>query len=364
MPIGSLVGQHRLVDLFRRMIERHCVPHAVLFCGPEGSGKAAAAISFARALQCSSEDLRCVPCGVCDNCHRSIGLSQPDLTVLFPFAGANPKPSELAERRRRIEEAIKDPYGYELPSPSSMIHIEPVRELIRMFTHGSYLGGWRTAVVLHADRINPNAGNALLKTLEEPPARSIIILTAPSADALLPTIASRCQCFQFPPVSTSELSSHLAETRGFSGDDTIYVAEMSGGNVRLALSIASDEANETQARALRFLTALFDEREFQTFLALEQLATQKQDVFDVLKSAEVWLRDVLHFKVFGADQIINRQCVADVERLANTVTDQTISVMAQQIERVREMNRRNINLQLSLTELWRKTRVTARAGSV
>ena len=81
-------------------------------------------------------------------------------------------------------------------------------------------------------------------------------------------------------------------------------------------------------------------------------------------SAEVWLRDVLHFKVFGADQIINRQRVSDVESLAKTVTDQTILVIAQQIERVREMNRRNINLQLSLTELWRKTRATAPVGSV
>jgi DNA polymerase-3 subunit delta' len=243
-----------------------------------------------------------------------------------------------------------------------MIHIEPVRELIRMFTYGSYQGGWRTAVVLHADRINPNAGNALLKTLEEPPPRSILILAAPSADALLPTIASRCQCFQFPPVSTFELSSHLAETRGFSGDNATYVAEISGGNVRLALSIASDEANETQERALRFLTALLEVRESQTFLALEQLASEKGKVFDVLKSAEVWLRDVLHFNVLGPDQIVNRKRVADVERLAHAVSDHTISVLAQEIERVREMNRRNINLQLSLTELWRKTRATAPVG--
>ena len=71
---------------------------------------------------------------------------------------------------------------------------------------------------------------------------------------------------------------------------------------------------------------------------------------------------VLHFKVLGPDQIVNRKRVADVERLAHAVSDHTISVLAQEIERVREMNRRNINLQLSLTELWRKTRATAPVG--
>jgi len=88
-------------------------------------------------------------------------------------------------------------------------------------------------------------------------------------------------------------------------------------------------------------------------------------VFDVLKSSEVWLRDVLHFRVTGGDEgVVNRHRLADIERLANAMTDDTISVLAEEIERVREMNRRNINLQLSLTELWQKTRASAPVGSV
>ena len=82
----------------------------------------------------------------------------------------------------------------------------------------------------------------------------------------------------------------------------------------------------------------------------------------MLKSAEVWLRDVLHFRLAGPDGIVNRHRLSDVEQLARAMTNDTIQVLAEEIERVREMNRRNINLQISLVELWRRTRSTA--GSI
>ena len=359
MPLGSVVGQERLSRILGRVLVGGQIPHAVLFCGPEGSGKTAAAVAIARMLQCDSERAN-GPCETCMNCMHTRRLTHPDFSVLMPYLGK----VKGDDRRKHTENLVQNPYTYPAPEESANISVDVIRDLIKRFAHGTYRGNWRTAIILHADKMRDEAANAMLKTLEEPPPQSVLILTAPSHESLLPTIVSRCQYFRFGPIFAADLATHLQETRNMSAEEASYVAELSGGNVRLALSIASDEANETQERALRFLTALLEERESQTFLALEQLATQKQDVFDVLKSAEVWLRDVLHFKVFGADQIINRQRVADVESLAKTVTDQTILVIAQQIERVREMNRRNINLQLSLTELWRKTRATAPVGSV
>jgi DNA polymerase-3 subunit delta' len=359
MSLGSLVGQRRASTLLGRVLGGDRIPHAVLFCGPEGSGKTAAAVALARSLQCDS-DRSDGPCETCNNCSRTRGLTHPDFNVLIPYLS---KVKE-EDRRKHTEDAIRNPYTYSAPEESANISVDTIRDLIKTFTYGSYQGNWRTAIVLHANKMRGEAANAMLKTLEEPPPKSMLILTAPSLESLLPTIVSRCQYFRLGPVAVPDLSAHLQESRNLPAEQARYVAELSGGNVRLALSIASDEANETQERALRFLTALLEGRESQTFLALEKLASEKRDVFDVLKSAEVWLRDVLHFRVMGAELIVNRQRVADVERLAKAVTDQTISVLAQEIERVREMNRRNINLQLSLTELWRKTRATVPAGSV
>lgn len=334
------------------------IPHAVLFCGPDGSGKTAAAVSLARALQCDG-DRSSGPCESCSNCSRTRGLTHPDFNVLLPYLSK----IKQEDRRKHTQDVIQNPYEYPLPEESANISVDAIRDLIKTFTYGSYQGRWRTAIILHAHRMRAEAANAMLKTLEEPPTQSILILTAPSLESLLPTIVSRCQYFRLGPVSTVDLSARLQESRNIPDEQARYVAELAGGNVRLALTLAS-EANETQERALRFLTALLEGREAQTFLALEQLASEKGDVFHVLKSAEVWLRDVLHFRVIGADHIVNRHRVADVERLSASVTDQTISVLAEEIERVREMNRRNINLQLSLTELWRKTRATAIVGSV
>jgi DNA polymerase-3 subunit delta' len=360
LALGYLVGQSQVAGLLNRAVHNDRVPHAILIVGPEGSGKAAAAVALARMLLCEG-DRSDGPCGACGNCGRTLGLSHPDFNVLLPYLNK----VKDADRRKNTEEAIKNPYGYAPPEESANISVDSIRDLIKTFGYGSYQGGWRTAVILHAHRMRAEAANAMLKTLEEPPPRSILILTAPSLESLLPTIVSRCQSFRLGPVSTKELATSLQETRGAAPEQAAYIAELSGGNVRLARSIAANEANETQDRALKFLTALVEGREAQTFMALEQLAAEKGKVFDVLKSSEVWLRDVLHFRVTGGDEgVVNRHRLADIERLANAMTDDTISVLAEEIERVREMNRRNINLQLSLTELWQKTRASAPVGSV
>ena len=357
--LGSLVGQTRVADLLRRLVSTERVPHAVLFCGPEGSGKTAAAVSLARALQCTG-DVDSAPCESCDNCNRTRMMSHPDFALLMPFL----KKVGEEERRRHLIDAVSNPYGYDLPEESANTAIDEIREVIKSFSYGSFQGSWRTAVILHAHKMLPAAANAMLKTLEEPPDRSILILTAPTLDALLPTIVSRCQYYRLTPVPAAVLGTHLQEQRGTSAENAQYIAELSGGNVRLALTIASDEAHQTQERALRFLNALVTGREAQTYAALEKLVAEKADVFDVLKSAEVWLRDVLRFRMSGEDHIVNRHRLSDVEKLAGEVTDDTVLVLAEQIERVRDMNRRNVNLQLSLVELWRQARSTAPVGSL
>ncbi len=359
MTLGSLIGQERVSDLLGRVLDGERVPHAVLFCGPEGSGKAAAAVSLARALQCSGTGPIGRPCEVCENCGRTRGFTHPDFSVLLPFLS---KVSE-SDRRFYTEEAIQNPYGYSLPEESANISVGAIRNLIKTFAYGSFQGSWRTAVILHVHKMRAEAANAMLKTLEEPPPRSILILTAPSLDSLLPTIVSRCQYFRLGPVPTAALSKHLVKMRGTTPENSTFIAELAGGNVRQALTIASDEAHKTQDRALRFLSALVEGREARTFEALEKLASEKADVFDVLKSAEVWLRDVLQFRVSGWERIVNKHRQADVEQLADVMTDDTVRVLAEEIERVRSMNRRNINLHLSLTELWRKARAKAPVGS-
>lgn len=359
VTFGSLIGQSRVAGMLSRLIASDRVPHALLFCGPEGAGKTAAALSVARALQCTGEDRTAGPCERCANCGRTRALGHPDFAVVMPFL----KKVGEEDRRKQTEDAIANPFSYAPPETGANISIDAIRDLIKAFTLGSYQGSWRTAVILHAHQMRGEAANAMLKTLEEPPPASILILTAPSPESLLPTIVSRCQFVRVPPVPTSDLAAHLQAEKGMTAENAVFVSELSGGNARLALTIASEEAHQTQDRALRFLTALVEGREAQTFTALEQLAAEKNAVFEVLKSAEVWLRDVLHYRVAGAETIVNRHREADVARLADRMSDRTIQTLAEEIERVRSMNTRNINLLVSLTQLWRNARATV-AGSV
>jgi DNA polymerase III subunit delta' len=362
MSLGSLVGQDRVSGLLRRMVETERIPPAVLICGPVGSGKTAAAFALGRALLCSG-DRASAPCETCDNCNRTRMMSHPDLHAKLPMKSVKGKPPPLVDQQARALEAARDPYGYALPEPNDNIAIDTIRDVIKEFSRASFQGGRRIAIVLRATQMVAAGANAMLKTLEEPPENATMVLTASSLDSLLPTIVSRCQLFRLGPASKPELTSYIVEQRGSSHENAEFVAGLSGGNVREALSLASDEAHATQDRAFRFLTALATGKDSQTFLALEQLAAEKAVVFDILKSTEVWLRDVLQYRLAGPEHIVNKHRLADVEQLANGVTNETIEVLAQQIERVREMNRRNINLQLSLTELWRKTRAAAPIGS-
>ncbi|MBR85308.1 MAG: hypothetical protein CMM29_00705 [Rhodospirillaceae bacterium] len=362
MTFGNLVGQEPVSGLLRRMVVSERIPPAVLIVGPEGSGKTAAAVALGRAFLCTG-DASVAPCEACDNCSRTRMMSHPDLHVKIPMKRVKDQDPHLEDQQARALEAVQDPYGYALPARNDNVSIDRVRQLISEFGRASFQGGRRVAIILHAIQMRPEGANALLKTLEEPPENATMILTAPSLESLLPTIISRCQLFRLGPASTDALANYLTDQKGTSKENADFVARLSGGNVREALNLASDEAHTTQDRAFRFVSALVGGRESQTFVALEQLAAEKEDVFGVLKGAEVWLRDALQCRCGRHEGIVNQHRMQDVEQLASQMTEDMILTLAQEIERVREMNIRNINLQLSLTELWRRTREKAPAGS-
>ncbi|HCK11578.1 MAG: hypothetical protein CME21_00360 [Gemmatimonadetes bacterium] len=363
MPIGDLVGQGPVSSRLRHLVVTERIPPAVLICGPTGSGKTAAAFALARSLLCTG-DRSSVPCESCDNCNRTRNMTHPDLHVKIPMKSVKGKPPPLVDQQARALEAIQDPYGYALPEPNDNIAVDTIRDVINQFSKASFQGGRRISVVLRATQMMPAGANTMLKTLEEPPENAMMILTAPSLDSLLPTIISRCQLFRLGPANIQELAAHLQEKRGLSRENAEFISELSGGNTREALSLASDEAYILQDRAFRIVKALLSGRESQTFMKLEEFSQAKAEVFEVLKYVEVWIRDVLHFRVSGLDHIVNKHRVEDVEQLENQMSNETIIVLAEEIERVREMNIRNVNLQLSLTELWRQARSAALVESV
>ena len=184
-------GHSKQVAMFRRALKRNRLAHAYLFVGPDGTGKRLFANSLAWCLFCerfTEEELEA--CGECPACRQMMASTHPDhLTIELP-AGKKELPIELF--RGPPEKKGREGLCHDLS-------LKPMA------------GARRVAVIDDADRMNAASANALLKTLEEPPPSSLLILIASNVDSLLPTIRSRCQQIRFSPLADGDVSQLLLD---------------------------------------------------------------------------------------------------------------------------------------------------------
>lgn len=221
MPWQSIRGHDRAAEALRRGLASGRLPHAFLFVGPEGVGKRTFARKFAQALLCERvPEAEMAPCLACPGC-------------LQVEAGAHP---DLIEVGRPDDK-------HELP-------IKVIRELNHDLGLKPARGTRKVAIVDDADTINDEAANAFLKTLEEPPPGSVLILIGTSTEVQLDTIVSRCRVLRFDPLAEAELAAVLLD-RGFAADADAAgrLAGLGEGSVARALGLA-DPTLETFRRAL------------------------------------------------------------------------------------------------------------------
>ncbi len=340
-----VIGQGRAVRFLTELIERDRVPHALLFLGTSGTGAVAAALDFVQALHCQAGGA--VACRRCAACHKVTNLNHPDSTLLFPFS----RSVKEEDRQTALLQVWQSPYYYPLPDKNVGITIDRVRQMQRQFTHSAFAGGWRTTLILYADQMRAEAANAMLKTLEEPPVRSLIILIASQGDALLPTIVSRCQFVKFPALSPHDISAELV-AKGVDKTTADLIGRTCGGNFRRALDMTDGHIADRQDRSFKFLEALLWGQDERTFEALAKL--DRQEALDILAGAEIWLRDALLLQCGRGDHIVNAAQEDNVGRLAEVFDLDHLTATIKKIESLREMNHRNVNMNLGLISLWRQ----------
>ena len=205
----NIIGQDQIKIALTGAITRNEVGHAYLFAGPDGAGKRTIAETFARAILCTAEGEK--PCGVCKSCMLTQKHNHPDLMHVIPDNGN--------------------------------IKIETVREMMRYFADVPRLEHNRVIIIEHSSRMTVQAQNALLKSLEEPEPGHVFILTAESASALLPTIASRCQCFNLTPLNDTQMTAFLKE-KGCPPDRFATVIEGGGGLPGRAIQIMEEDSHD------------------------------------------------------------------------------------------------------------------------
>lgn len=217
----SIIGQGHAWDALDRMFRSRRIPNALLFTGIPGIGKQTTARIFARAC----------------NCQETLAVTAPD-----PSGTVNSPSSRRLQfcsrcRSCRRMEAGNHPDILQVKPEKSEITIGQIREICRVLAMKPYEAQLRVVIVAEADRMNPPAGNALLKVLEEPPENTLLILTARQSQDLLSTIASRCQELRFRPLYQTEVEEILTNRYGVDPDSASVIASFSDGSVGRALEM-------------------------------------------------------------------------------------------------------------------------------
>jgi DNA polymerase-3 subunit delta' len=310
MAWKSIVDQSRVKTLLTGTLAGKRVAHAYLFSGPEGSGQDPAAIEFAKALLCERSGTEA--CGECRNCLRVESLQHPNLTLVFSLpAGRNekvgdPPLSKLSEADIAIvQEQLRlkalNPYHTMTIPKANTIKINSVRLIRKESSLAGFETGRRIFIILNAEELGDDASNALLKTLEEPPENTILILTTSVPDRLLRTIVSRCQDVRMAPLSAGEIQAALEEREKVAPDEAAAIAKLSGGNYARALQRLHSDLRERSREAVDFLrTALGTSRE-EIGNSIERIIDryEKQETAELLLLLQDWLRDAMLLKEEG-----------------------------------------------------------------
>src|SRR5882672_4145599 len=277
---STLIGNTEVKESLRRLMSGERVPGSMLFTGDEGIGKKLFALELAKAMNCRQR-IGVEACDECSSCKRISG------SIFPPFT------SEDDNKERMIWSEHAD---LAMVRPhKQIIRVKPMRELEREANFRPFEGAVRVFIVEDADRMNDQAANALLKTLEEPPPASHLILTTSNPTALLATIRSRCQIIRFAPIDVVQVENFLIEHKDVSASDARLLARTAQGSIGRALAGDVEtyrERREMMLGVLRALTLTHDRVEL--LRSAEDLAAAKDrdEYCQRHDTLEILIRDV------------------------------------------------------------------------
>jgi DNA polymerase III subunit delta' len=317
MSFAEIVGHQRQLKTLHWAMAGGRLHHAYLFLGADGVGKRLVAMSLAKAIHCVASDQDY--CGQCVNCARITGGNHPDVRLIEP----------LADKKE--------------------ISIQQIRDLQRELNYRSFGGKRKVAIIDPASLMNSSAQNALLKTLEEPPADSLIVLIASNAGGLLRTLLSRCLRLFFVPLPSAQVAAFLQSKRGMKPDEAGFVAAMSMGSIGVAANIDKDEVVEKRQIWSGMLNSLKVEDYQGAINAAEALAGKRDEALEFLRWAETWYRDLLVYKVtHRSDELVNLDNLAQIaEQSTKSGIDRAVSTISH-AQRAAAGIQRNLNRRMVL----------------
>ncbi|MCX8044317.1 MAG: DNA polymerase III subunit delta' [Desulfobacterota bacterium] len=334
MPFSEIFGHEQAISLLRQMIRSATIPHAFIFYGASGIGKKTSAFAFAKALNCPNmlDDF----CSICTACCKIEQRVHPDILYLEPFENKN------------------------------TIGIDQLREMQEQIAYRPFEGMWKVVIIDNADRLQTEAANSLLKTLEEPPDNTVIVLIATSIAGMLPTILSRCQQIRFLPLTSETIVDYLCSRVDACPEDATIIAQYAHGSIERALMLFDEEFINQRNK---FIAMLSQETVLQPGASndlIGKISKERQEAFALLDLLELWYRDLLLIK-FGMGEsklLYNRDHINSLLKAEQHETVAGIIAKIRRIHTVQNTWNTNPDIQLALESILLQREVIHHAVAI
>ncbi|MBF0276862.1 MAG: DNA polymerase III subunit delta' [SAR324 cluster bacterium] len=320
MAFSEILGQDSAVALLKKSIQNQRIPSAFLFTGPNHIGKQKTMTAVAQNLNClrGGEDA----CLSCDACLQIAHQSFPDYSMVVP--------------------------------DGKFIKIDQIKEALKWLHLRSNTGNYRVLGIKNAEKLNKESANAFLKTLEEPPAQTLIILSAENSQQLLETIVSRCQIIQFRLLKKDHVQSILTAHQNLTREQIAFLSCFAMGKVPLDWIEKVDLLQTLRENIIEFLISLSAARMEEIFNTIAKWGPAKEKEWAyMLDFLEFWFRDLdwlahdLH-----EDSLINQDRIKQIRICLQQFHPQQIRVTYNKIIQTRERIVMNAHVSLAMEALW------------
>ena len=346
--MDNFIGNRRAVNILKRAIEQDRLPHAVIFAGPSGVGKCTLALMAAQALNCLLPPQNGAVCGQCAACWRIRAYVESRHKECVKGEDAACGICSVCQGRNRRHPDIR----LIEPEKKTTISIDQIRDVIAETAFQPLEARYRVVILDPADQMRAEAQNSLLKTLEEPPSRTVIILIATNPYLLLETIRSRARILPFGEIPSEQIARYLAQNGGKSDSDALLAAALSGGSLGAAMEFNTAEYRDVRESALEFVDLLLSRGSFTGASALAASVTKDKDVFRTwMESASALLRDIYYSGV--ADERVGQRDLIEKLRALRQKTRHSHLVRAiEAIGKLQTDLHYNVNRQIALEALF------------
>lgn len=318
----DVVGHKDILKYISSAVENNRVSHAYILNGERGSGKKMLANLFAMTLLCETGDNE--PCGKCHSCKQAESGNHPDIIRV-----THEKPNSISVDDIRTQ-------------VNNTVDIKP------------YQGPYKVYIIPQADMMTPQAQNAILKTIEEPPSYAVFLLLTENAETLLPTINSRCVMLKLRNIKDTLIKKYLMENLEIPDYKADMCTAFAQGNMGRAIMLAnSDHFNEIREEAVQLLKHISEMELNEIVAAVKNISVYKLEITDYLGIIMIWYRDVLLYKATKEiDKVVFKDQLQSIKEQARKSSYEGIELILESLEKAKARLKANVNFDLVMELLF------------